>query len=93
MDDDTKFSVTNIINILCDVTWHDKKRQVHVQIWGATSGKIIISGAPDFLNICVNIKPSYIVVICHYSPYFISTLLSNQDVLLSIPGIRDPSSQ
>ena len=51
---------------------------------GATSGKFIIPLAKGWLRVqAANVKKGYIDVLCHYSPHFTSTLLSERDVLYS----------
>ena len=49
MDGGAKCSVTNIVDILHEVTWYDKKKhRAPVHMRGATSGKIIIPVALGF---------------------------------------------
>ena len=81
MDGGAKCSVTNIVEILQNVTWFDQRKQAPVRVRGATSGKIIIPLAKEWLRVqAANVKKGYIDVLCYYSPHFTSTLLSEQDV-------------
>ena len=50
---------------------------------GATSDNIIIPEAQGYLQVPTIIKGVTIDVLCYYSPEFTSTLLSDNDVILS----------
>ena len=93
MDGGTKCSVTNIIDILHNVTWFNKRNPSIVCMRGATSGKIIIPSAKGWLSIQANTKDGFIDVLCYYSPHFTSTLLSEQDVLQSSQFAKELSGQ
>ena len=83
MDSGAKCSVTNIIEILCNVKWFNDKDRGPVRMRGATSGKIIVPSAQCWLQVQAGTKQGFIDVLCFYSPHFTSTLLSNRDVLCS----------
>ena len=79
-----KCSVTNIVEILRNVTWFDHHKRAPVRMKGATSGKIIVSRAKGWSRVqASNVKKGYINVLCYYSLHFTSTLLSERDVLRS----------
>lgn len=83
MDGGAKCSVTNIIEILHNVECFNNNNKASVKIRGVTSGNIIAPLAQGWLQVQANTKQGYIDVLCFYSPYFTSTLLSDQDVLHS----------
>ena len=94
MDGGAKCSVTNILEILRNITWFDKKKNpkpVHMK--GATSGTLIIPAAKGWLQVQANTKDQYLDVLCYYSPHFTSTLLSDRYVLLSNQCAKEYSGQ
>ena len=94
MDGGAKCSVTNIVEILWNVTWFDQLKQDPVCMRGETSGNIIVPMTKDWLWVQVgNTRTGYINVLCYYSPYFTSTLLSEQDVLQLSPFTKEFSGQ
>ena len=94
MDGGAKCSVTNILEILRNITWFDKKKNpALVHIKGATSGTLIVPEAKGWLHVQANTRDQYLDVLCYYSPYFTSTLLSDRDVLLSNPCAKEYSGQ
>ena len=50
---------------------------------GATSNNVIVPPAEGFLQVSTILDDNWINVCCYYSPEFISTLLSNNDVFIS----------
>ena len=81
MDGGTKCSVTNIVEILRNVTWFDQCNRSPVSMRGATLGKIIVLMAKGWLQVQAGTRDGFIDVLCYYSLHFTSTLLSEQDVL------------
>ena len=81
MDGSVKCSVTNIIEIFCDVEWFNNNNKAPVKMRGATSGNIIVPSAQGWLQVQANTKQGYIDVLCFYSSHFTFTLLSDRDVL------------
>ena len=94
MDGGAKCSVTNILEILRNVTWFDnKKNKAPVHMKGATSDTLIVPTVKGWLHIQANTKDKYLDVLCYYSPHFTSILLSERDVLLSNPCAKEYSGQ
>ena len=94
MDGGAKCSVTNIVEILRNVTWFDQHNCAPVCMRGATSGKIIVPMAKGWLQVQAgNVRNGYIDVLCYYSPHFTSTLLSERDVLQSSTYAKEFSGQ
>ena len=64
MDCGAKCSVTNIVEILQNVTWFNQNKRAPVRMRGATSGKIIIPMAKGWLQVqAANVKKGYIDVL------------------------------
>ena len=93
MDNGAKCSVTNLISILRDVRWFDKKHPAPVKMKGATSKAIIVPEAEGKLRVQANVLQGYIDVHVYYSPSFTSTLLSDRDILFATPFRNDYSGQ
>ena len=94
MDGGAKCSVTNIVEILRNVTWFDQCKQAPVWMRGATSGTIIVPMAKGWLWVQAgNVRKGYIDVLCYYSPHFTSTLLSEQDILQSSTYAKEFAGQ
>ena len=93
MDNGAKCSVTNIVDILRDVKWYNKKFKPPVHMKGATSGNIIVPAAEGLLRVQANTKLGHLDVLYFYSPHFTSTLLSDRDILRSCPYCKQFSGQ
>lgn len=93
MDNGARCSVTNLVSILRNVRWFDKKHPAPVKMKGATSNTIIVPEAEGKLRVQANVRQGYVVVHVYYSPFFTSTLLSNRDVLFATPFRKDYSGQ
>ena len=85
MDNGARCSVTNLVSILRDVRWFDKKHPAPVKMKGATSNVVIVPKAKGKLRVQANVRQGYIDVHVYYSPLFTSTLLSDRDVLFATP--------
>ena len=64
-----------------------------VTMKGATSDNIIIPEAQGYLQVPTITKGVTIDVLCYYSPEFTSTLLSDNDILLSNKNSEDYAGQ
>ena len=83
MDGGAKCTVTNNLRLLKDVKWYNRWFRPTVTIKGATSNNIIIPDAQGYFQVPNIAKGVTINILCYYSPEFISTLLSDNDVLLA----------
>ena len=83
MDRGAKCTVTNNLHFLKDVKWYNRWFMPTVTMKGAISDNIIIPETQGYLQVPTIIKGVTIDVLCYYSPEFTSTLLSDNDVLLS----------
>ena len=61
IDGGEKCSVTNNIDILCNVLWYDKNKPI-VHMRGASSGQIIVPVAEGLLQVHANTFDDYINV-------------------------------
>ena len=85
MDGGAQRSVTNNIDLLIDVRWYDRKFRPRHTIKGATSGAAIVPKAEGYLQVPTIQEGKFAKVKCYYSPKFTSTLLSDNNVLESLP--------
>ena len=93
MDGGAKCYVKNIIDILCNDTWFNQRNLLPVHMRGATSGKVIIHLAKGWLQVQANTKDGFLDVLCYYSSYFTSTLLSELDILRSSKYAKESAGQ
>ena len=92
-DNGARCSVTNLVSILQNIRWFDKKHPAPVKMKGATSNTVIVPEAEGKLRVQANVCQGYVDVHVYYSPFFTSTLLSDRDVLFATPFRRDYSGQ
>ena len=85
MDNSARCSVTNLVSILQNVRWFDKKHSAPVKMKAATSNTVIVPEAEGKLRVQANVRQGYVDVHVYYSPFFTSTLLSDRDVLRATP--------
>ena len=83
MDGGAKCSVTNNLLLLKIVRFYNKLFPCRTKMKGATSKSIIVPKAEDYLQVPTIVGGETIDIKCFYSPDFTSTLLSDNDVLLS----------
>lgn len=93
MDGGANSSITNILEILREMTWFDNKNLAPVHMKEDTSDILIIPAAKGWLQVQANIKDRYLDVLCYFSPHFTSILLSDRDVLLVNPCTKEYSGQ
>ena len=89
MDGGTKCTVTNNLHLLKDVKWYNRWFRLTVTMKGATSDNIIIPETQGYLQVLTITKGVIIEVLYYYSPEFISSLVSDNDVLLSNKNASD----
>ena len=83
MDGGAKCSVTNNLLLLKHVRFYNKFFPCKTKMKGATSTSIIVPKAEGYLQVPTIVDGETIDIKCFYSPDFTSTLLSDNDVLLS----------
>ena len=93
MDGGAKCTVTNNLHLLKDVKWYNRWFRPKVRMKGTTSDNIIIPEAQGLLQVPIITKGVTIDVLCYYSLKFTSTLLSDNDVILSNKNSEDFAGQ
>ena len=84
MNNGTKFSVTNIVEILRDIKWYNNKFNKPIHMKHATSGNIIVPAAQGWFRVQANTKQGYLDILYFYSLHFTSTLLSDRYIYIYI---------
>ena len=85
MDGGAKCTVTNKLELLHDVRFYNRRFKPNKQMKGATLENVIVPVAEGYLKVPTILDDIYIKIKCYYSPEFTSTLLSDCDVLDSLP--------
>ena len=93
MDGGTKSTVTNNLHLLKDVKWYNQWFRPKMTMKGAPSDNIIMPEAQGLLQVSTITEGVTIDVLCYYSPEFTSTLLSDNDVILSNKNSEDFAGQ